>query len=145
MTRIAVSRTMPVSHDRVWASIADLGSHTRWMRDARSIVFVGDQKQGKGTRMQVRTVVGPLRTTDEMEVMDWDEGHSIEVAHRGLVKGRGRLAVEGQGSTTVVSWDEILTFPWWLGGSLTAWLARPILTTVWKSNLERLEETLTDP
>lgn len=143
MTRIAVTRTMQVPHERVWAAIADLGSHTEWMKDAERIVFVHDQRRGKGTRMEVVTVVGPFRTVDVMEVVGWDEGRSIEVAHRGLITGRGTLAAEPAGKGTLVSWREELTFPWWLGGPITAWLARPVLAAIWRGNLARLEESLT--
>lgn len=143
MTRIAVSRTVPVPHERVWAAIADLGSHTEWMKDAERIVFVHDQRRGEGTRMEVVTVVGPFRTIDVMEVVGWDEGHSIEVVHQGLVKGRGTLAADPDGvDRTTVSWEEDLTFPWWLGGRITAWLAKPALAAIWRGNLIRLEETL---
>lgn len=146
MARIAVSRTVPVHQQRVWAAMADLGSHVEWMRDAHSVVFEGDQREGVGTRMEVETRVGPLRTRDVMEVTGWDEPRSIEVAHHGLVKGRGTLEAAPMGDDrTRVSWVEDLTFPWWLGDGLTAWLARPILAAIWRGNLRRLEETLTSP
>jgi hypothetical protein len=143
MTRIAVTRTMQAPHERVWAAIADLGSHTEWMKDAERIVFVHDQRRGKGTRMEVVTVVGPFRTVDVMEVVGWEEGRSIEVAHRGLITGRGILTAEPALEGTLVSWREELTFPWWLGGPITAWLARPVLAAIWRGNLARLEEGLT--
>lgn len=145
MARIAVSRTMEAPTDRVWAAMADLGSHIEWMKDARSIVFIGEQRAGVGTRMQVETRFGPLRTLDIMEVTGWEEGKSIEVAHHGPVKGRGTLRAAPAGSRTVVSWEEELDFPWWLGDGLTAWLARPILAAVWRGNLRRLEESVTSP
>lgn len=145
MTRIAVTRTMQVPHERVWAAIADLGSHTEWMKDAERIVFVHDQRRGEGTRMEVVTVVGPFRTVDVMEVVGWEEGRSIEVAHRGLITGRGILTAEPALEGTLVSWREELTFPWWLGGPITAWLARPVLAAIWRGNLARLEEGLTPP
>ena len=145
MTRIVVSRRMPVPQSRVWAAIADLGSHPTWMKDARWIIFKGDQRHGEGTRMEVKTVVGPLRTIDVMEVVGWEEGRSIEVVHRGLVTGRGTLRAEPEDGQTVVSWNEDLTFPWWLGGAVTAWLARPGLAGLWRGNLRRLEESLTSP
>jgi hypothetical protein len=143
MTRIAVTRTMQAPHERVWAAIADLGSHTEWMKDAERIVFVHDQRRGKGTRMEVVTVVGPFRTVDVMEVVGWEEGRSIEVAHRGLITGRGILTAEPALEGTLVSWLEELTFPWWLGGPITAWLARPVLAAIWRGNLARLEEGIT--
>jgi len=143
MTRIAVSRTMPVERERVWAAIADLASHTGWMKDAESIVFIGDQRAGVGTRMEVRTAVGPFRTNDFMEVVGWDQGRAIEVIHEGVVKGRGRLSADpGGDNRTVVEWVEELTFPWWLGGVVTAWLARPVLAAIWRGNLRRLEQVL---
>lgn len=145
MARIAVSRTMEAPAERVWAAMADLGSHVEWMKDARSIVFTGEQRAGVGTRMQVETRFGPLRTLDVMEVTGWDEGESIEVAHHGLVKGRGTLRAAAAGSRTSVSWEEELEFPWWLGGGLTAWLARPVLAAVWRENLRRLEEWVSVP
>lgn len=145
MTRIAVTRAIPVPHHRVWQAVADLGSHSRWMRDARSIVFVGDEREGVGTRMEVATVVGPFRTTDIIEVVGWEEGRSIEVAHSGLVKGVGTLQVTPDVDGALVTWIEDLTFPWWLGGRLTAWLARPFLTRIWRGNLERLESSINDP
>ncbi len=145
MARIAVTRTMEAPTDRVWAAMADLGSHVEWMKDARSIVFTSEQRAGVGTRMQVETRLGPLRTLDVMEVTGWEEGESIEVAHHGRVKGRGTLRAAPAGSRSVVSWEEDLEFPWWLGGAITAWLARPVLTAMWRGNLRRLEELITSP
>lgn len=143
MARITVSRLMSLPHDRVWAAIADLASHPEWMKDAKWVVFVGDQRRGKGTLMRVKTVVGPLRTIDDMEVVRWEEGRSIEVAHRGLVTGEGTLsATPGEESGTLVTWSEELMFPWWLGGGLGARLASPLLAATWRGNLQRLEETL---
>lgn len=92
--------------------------------------------------MEVLTVVGPFRTTDIMEVVGWQEGHSIDVAHKGLITGHGTLSLTSDQETTVVRWEETLTFPWWLGGAVTAWLARPVLGAIWKSNLRRLEEAI---
>jgi len=133
---------MAVAHDRVWAAISDLGSHQIWMRDAEWVVFVDDLRRGKGTRMEVMSVVGPFRTLDRMEVTGWEEGRSIEVTHHGLVKGRGTLTAEPDRGGTVVTWEEDLTFPWWLGGPVTAWLVRPVLTAIWRGNLHRLELSL---
>jgi uncharacterized protein YndB with AHSA1/START domain len=145
VARIAVERRMAIPHDRVWSAIADLASHPVWMRDAKWVVFVHDQRRGVGTRMKVKTVVGPFRTIDLMEVVGWAEGRSIEVAHRGLVKGRGALSATPEARSTVVSWEESLTFPWWLGGPITAWLATPWLRSVWSGNLKRLEDSLSAP
>jgi uncharacterized protein YndB with AHSA1/START domain len=145
MARIRVSRHMRVSHEDVWPALADLGSHADWMKDAESIVFLTDQREGVGTRMEVETVVGPLRTLDKMEVVGWEEGRAIEVVHTGLVTGRGTLTATTEDDGTLVSWEETLTFPWYLGGAVTAVLAKPVLGAVWRGNLKRLEEKLSSP
>lgn len=95
--------------------------------------------------MEVKTVVGPLRTVDIMEVVGWDEGSSIDVVHRGMIPGRGRLSAAAADGETLVRWEEELTFPWWLGGALAAWVARPIMARIWSGNLERLETSLSSP
>ena len=136
---------MAIPRQRVWDAVADLASHPVWMRDARSLDFVGEQRRGAGTRMRVTTRVGPLRTVDVMEVVGWDEGTSIDVAHQGLVRGRGSLSVRGNDAGVAVTWVEDLTFPWWLGAGLTAWLVRPFLAAIWGGNLERLERWLRSP
>ncbi len=142
MAHIRVTRDMPIRHDLVWEALADLGSHADWMRDAESIEFASETRRGVGTAMNVATRVGPFRTMDILEVTGWDEGESIDVIHRGLVTGTGTLAVKRTNGSTRVSWTEDLRFPWWLGGPLTALLAKPVLAAIWRGNLERLEETL---
>lgn len=144
MTRISITRSIPISPSLVWPAIADIESHPRWMTDAEWLVFIGDQTRGVGTRMEVKTVVGPFRTIDKMEVVGWKEGRYIDVRHVGLVTGTGRLSVEPGGDGSVIGWDEELEFPWWLGGSITSFLARPVLRRIWASNLERLEQVIND-
>lgn len=136
---------MPLPHRIVWEALADLASHDEWMKDAQRIVFVTDQHMGVGTRMEVETTVGPFRTVDEMTVVAWDEGRSIEVVHTGLVTGRGTLSASRRGQDTLVTWDEVIRFPWWLGGRLTSTLAKPVLGRIWRGNLRRLEESLSSP
>lgn len=142
MVRIAVSRLVDAPHDGVWASLADLGSHHLWMRDAEGIVFTSGLRRGVGTLLRVRTAIGPLRVTDEMEVVGWEEGRSIEVIHTGAVTGRGLLAAEPHDDGTLVAWEETLIFPWYLGGPVAGWLAAPILHGLWRGNLERLEHVV---
>lgn len=125
---------------QVWGELADLGSHAQWMRDAGSIEFMTDQTSGVGTVMLVPTRVGPLRTTDVMEVVAWEEGRLIAVEHRGRVSGVGRFEVRPAGDGTDLEWEETLRFPWWLAGPVGAWLARPVMKRIWQGNLERLRE-----
>lgn len=126
------------SVEELWEYLADLEGHQEWMADIASMEFEGASRRGVGTRMVVGTRVGPFRTNDVLEVVDWDEGKSISVAHRGVIRGQGELSVEPEGNGSRVTWAEELMFPWWLGGNVAAFVARPFLRRVWRRNLKRL-------
>lgn len=142
MSHIKVSQMVTQPVDVVWQAIADLASHVKWMKDAVSLEFLTDRASGVGTTMEVATRVGPLRTIDVIEVTDWMEGSHIDVKHKGLITGRGRLAVMSAEDRTIVTWTEDLRFPWWTGGPVAAWVAKPVLASLWKGNLRRLEASL---
>lgn len=128
--------------DVVWREAADLSSHAEWMADAESIEFEGDQRFGVGTVMRVETVVGPLRTTDRMEVTEWVEGESIGVKHSGIVTGSGFFRLSPVAGGTRFTWTEDLTFPRYLGGAVTAFFARPVLGFIWRRNLAGLKRRI---
>lgn len=142
MARITQFVDIDAPVDVVWNAAADLATHDRWMADAESIVFLSEARAGVGTVMKVRTVVGPLRTTDIMEVTEWDERRAIGVRHEGLVKGSGRFELAPLASGTRFTWTEKLTFPVWLGGPVTATLAKPVLGWIWRRNLRGLKAHL---
>lgn len=146
MPRILITMPMPASAPRVWDLLADLDTHDQWMRDAESVEITTTQRRGLGVRMDVATKIGPFRTLDVMEVTGWEEGRSIEVRHEGVVSGQGILSVEPVGDErSVVTWTEDLEFPWYLGGPITAWFARPVLRWVWRANLRGLARLVSSP
>ena len=145
MARIFVTRLLPHSQETAWRALSDIASHVNWMGDAVALEFRSEQRLGEGTAMDVETRVGPFRTNDRMEVTGWVEGHSIEVVHIGLVTGRGTLSLTAKENGTLLTWDEDLSFPWWLGGAVTAWLARPVLRRIWRRNLANFEASLSSP
>lgn len=108
------------------------------MTDAESVEFLGARRRGVGTRMVVVTSVGPFRTRDVMEVTEWTEGEIMGVRHLGVVRGEGRFTLRNDGEATEVVWEEDLVLPRYLGGALTAVLAAPLLTRLWRANLNRL-------
>jgi hypothetical protein len=113
------------------------------MADAESIVFLSNQRAGIGTRMEVETRFGPLRTSDVMEFTAWDPPDRMAVRHQGLFTGFGEFHLTAAGdATTQVNWREQITFPWFFGGPLGAWMARPIFGWVWRRNLRRLQDRL---
>lgn len=139
MARITQSVVIDAPHSEVWRHAADLATHAEWMADAESIEFLTEHRTGPGARMQVSTVVGPLRTMDVMEVTEWEEGRAIGVRHTGLVTGSGRFVLSAVAGGTRFTWTEQLMFPWWLGGPITAWFAKPVLGWIWRRNLEGLK------
>lgn len=135
---VTVSILIEAPLDVVWRAAADLGSHSEWMVDAESIQFLNSQRQGVGTRMEVLTRIGPISTTDVMEVIAWEPPRQIRVRHDGLVSGVGEFRLDPVAGGVALTWSEKLRFPWRLGGPLGALLAQPILFAVWKRNLKRL-------
>ena len=129
--------------ERVWAAVADLASHVDWMADAERIDLTGPQHEGVGTLMKVLTRIGPLTTTDVMEVTVWEPPRRIAVAHKGLVSGTGEFRLDPVAGGVVVTWAEQLDFPWQFGGLLGAALTRPLFRWIWKGNLKRLRTLLT--
>lgn len=142
MVRIIQHVDIDAPIEFVWQIASDLATHDRWMADAESIVFLSESRSGPGTVMQVRTVVGPFRTTDIMEVTEWEEGKAIGVRHEGMVTGEGRFTLAPMAGGTRFSWTEELTFPLWLGGPVTAFAARPVLGLIWRRNLRGLKAEL---
>lgn len=144
MTRIRVSARIRAPRGDVWEAVRDIASHTRWMRDARSIAFTSSRREGVGTTFDCATRLGPFRTVDRMEVTEWDEGRAMGILHRGAVSGAGRFSLRPGGmgrrrSRTRFTWDERLRFPWWMGGPVGSAAARPLLRRLWKGNLRRLK------
>jgi carbon monoxide dehydrogenase subunit G len=136
---ISVEITIRAMPDEVWRVIEPIERHVDWMADAESIRFKTEATHGVGTAFDCVTRIGPLRTTDRMEVVEWDPPHSMGIEHRGVVTGRGRFTLTQSGTGTRFAWREELTFPWWMGGRLGALVAEPVLRAIWRRNLRRLK------
>jgi uncharacterized protein YndB with AHSA1/START domain len=139
VTSIAVETIIWAPPTDVWACIRDIASHVEWMHDARAITFTSEKRQGVGTSFDCLTRLGPLRTTDRMVITEWEDERTMGVRHEGLVTGTGAFHLEAlDGGRTRFSWEETLTFPLWLGGSIGERLGGPILRAVWRRNLKSL-------
>lgn len=137
---VSVDIAAPVSE--VWNAAADLIGHVRWMADVESIEFGSEARQGAGTEMRVATRVGPFRTVDVMTVTDWEPPRRISVLHQGFFTGRGEFDISPIGGATRFTWTEEIEFPWGVGGPIAAIVARPVLTLIWRRNLQRLKALL---
>ena len=121
MARVRVSTVVDAPPRRVWADVRDIASHVEWMRDARAIRFAGRRRTGVGTSFECDTRVGPLRLTDRMVVTEWRTGRSMGIRHQGIVTGSGRFTLHtARGGRTRFTWEERLSFPWWMGGPFGA-------------------------
>ena len=140
-TRVRIAHTIKAPRTAVWAELRQLDRHVLWMKDAESIAFHSDQREGEGTTFTCKTKIGPFRTNDVMTITSWIEEREMTVHHKGLITGAGRFVVRGDhGRPCVIRWEERLSFPWYLGGNLTGTFAKPIFKAIWRRNLDRLGE-----
>ena len=136
---VVVSTVIDRSPAEVWADVRNIESHVTWMQDAAAIRFLSEEREGTGTRFECDTKVGPVSLTDVMEITSWEEERRMGVRHVGLVEGTGEFTLtEISPGRTEFRWEEDLLFPWFLGGPIGAFFARPVLRRVWKGNLKRL-------
>ncbi len=146
MPGVTVSTLLDAPPDVVWADIEQIERHVEWMADAESVDIISDTSRGVGVRAEVATRFGPLRTTDVMEFTAWDPPHRMAVRHVGLFTGVGAFTLTPVGSgQTEFTWSEEISFPWFFGGRLGAWLARPVFRWVWNRNLARLRARFSGP
>ncbi len=142
MITISVSTVVPAKQSVVWEDLRHIKSHVEWMSDAESISFTTDTTEGVGTRFDCVTRLGPLRLDDKVEVTEWQEAAVMGIRHEGLVTGVGRfrlqsVTADNDEQHTHFEWSETLRFPWWMGGVAGEFVARPVLSAVWKRNLSR--------
>jgi uncharacterized protein YndB with AHSA1/START domain len=147
VSRITVSTTIDAPPERVWAAVEDVGSHVDWMQDAVAINFTSDRTSGVGTEFDCDTRVGPFRMTDHMQITEWSPGRAMGVRHVGLVTGSGvfKLQPKARGRRTRFIWSERLVFPWWMGGPIGSFVAKPVFRHIWRTNLRNLKELVDGP
>lgn len=142
MAAIDIGIWIDAEPETVWRAIESIQTHTTWMADAVAIRFLGDQRQGTGTRFECDTKVGPFKVVDVMEITEWEPAAVMGVRHQGLVTGEGRFTLEAARPGTQFAWYEELSFPWYLGGVVTATASTPILKWVWRRNLRALKAAI---
>ena len=124
--------------DVVWRAVEDISTHPEWMRDAVEITFLTDHHKGLGAEFACLTRIGPFRNHDVLLVTEWEPGTVMGIAHTGVVTGTGRFTLAAHGEGTNFCWEEVLRFPWWMGGPVGERVAKPLLGHVWRKNLSRL-------
>ncbi len=148
MSEIRVAIEIDAAPSRVWEVVEPVENHVDWMHDAVAIRFTGSQTRGVGTEFLCDTKVGPIKLVDRMEITEWTPGEVMGVRHSGLVTGSGRFTLEpiDLGRRTRFVWQEELTFPWWLGGPIGAFIGgKVVLRAIWKRNLRGLKQLVEQP
>ena len=129
--------------ERVWREAVDFAAHAEWMKDARAIRFEGDQREGSGTVLLIETQVGPFRTVDRFEITEVSPMRSVAGRHVGLFTGEDRFELSSpEPGRTHFAWRERIRFPWYFGGPVGAWVGRPVLARIWRSNLAGLKRRI---
>ena len=137
--RITQCQHLRASPARVWQSVEDISTHPEWMHDAVVIAFLTEQHEGVGAEFTCLTRVGPFRTHDVLRVTEWEPGAVMGIAHTGVVEGSGRFTLTPDANGTAFCWEEVLRFPWWMGGPVGERVAKPLLGHVWRKNLQELK------
>ncbi len=148
MSEIRVAIEIDAASSRVWEVVEPVENHVDWMHDAVAIRFTGSQTRGVGTEFLCDTKVGPIKLVDRMEITEWTPGEVMGVRHTGLVTGSGRFTLEpiDLGRRTRFVWQEELTFPWWLGGPVGAYIGgKVVLRAIWQRNLRGLKQLIEQP
>jgi len=141
VSSISISADYDASPEQVWAALEPIESHVDWMADAETIRFTTEQTRGVGTRFDCVTRVGPIRLTDRLAITEWEPQRVMGVRHDGLVTGTGKFTLQplDGGGRTRFTWQEDLTFPWWLGGRIGERVGgQQVMKRIWTGNLKRL-------
>jgi len=125
--------------ERVWAEIEDISTHPTWMHDAVEVAFLTPEHTAVGAEFSCLTKVGFLRNHDVLRVTEWEPRAVMGIEHTGVVTGTGRFTLVPKHAGTRFCWEEVLRFPWWMGGVLGERAAKPVLARVWRANLRRLK------
>lgn len=123
----------------VWTAVDDISTHPDWMKDAVLVEPRTSQRSGVGAAFVCVTRIGPFRNRDILAVTEWEPGARLGIAHTGSVTGRGRFTLTPERGGTRFCWEEVLRFPWWMGGPVGEQVARPVLARTWRANLTRLK------
>jgi hypothetical protein len=138
--RVSIDIAAPVQ--KVWDVVEPVERHIDWMADAVAIRFQTEQTRGTGTTFFCDTKVGPIKLVDVMTITAWEPGKVMGVKHTGVVTGTGEFTLDAiDASNTRFTWTEKLTFPWWLGGPVGAFVGgKIVMKAIWRRNLRELKK-----
>lgn len=139
MARFRVATFMNASPERVWELLADWEGSATWMVDATSVVVLGEQREGVGTRVRAVTRIAGIALTDVMRVTTWDPGRRLEVFHEGRpIHGPAWFALTPHEGGTRFEWVEDLIPPLGVLGELGGRALRTPIEAVLRKSMYKL-------
>ena len=130
---------MKAPPERVWELLADWEGSAAWMVDATSVVVVGQQREGVGTRVRAITRIAGISLTDVMTVTAWEPGRLLEVFHEGKpIHGRAWFALAPHDDGTRFEWVEDLVPPLGRLGELGGRVLRAPIEAVLRKSMHKL-------
>jgi len=137
--KVASEAVLPVPIERAWELLARWEDQPRWMKDADSVRVLGEQREGVGTTIAVKTrVLNVPAFTERLEVTIWEPPRRLVMAHRSFVRGVGTWRLQPVEGGTWFSWTEELRLPVPLLGELALRVYRPFMTHLMRGALAEL-------
>ncbi len=124
--------------DAIWAHLVDWERLERWMREARDIRVVGNQREGVGVEATATVRLAGLRTTDRIRVTRWEPPYVLEMEHLGWVKGAGYMELSPLDRGTHLFWREELIPPWGMIGAIGLRIVAPLMRRIFARDLRLL-------
>jgi carbon monoxide dehydrogenase subunit G len=139
VARFRVATHINASPERVWELLADWEASAEWMVDATSVLVLGEQREGVGTRVRAVTRIAGISLTDVMTVTEWEPARRLEVFHEGRpIHGRAWFELSPQAGGTHFDWVEDLTPPLGRLGEMGGRVLRAPIEAVLRKSLMKL-------
>ncbi len=121
--------------ERTWDALTDIEAQPRWMREMKAVRLLTPPPIRVGTRGDATVRIFGLGVTDPVTITEFEPPARFAIRHEGTFEGGGVITLQagGDGTTTIVRWDETLVAP--VLPHLWARLAIPIMERIFQADL----------
>jgi uncharacterized membrane protein len=122
--------------DRVWAVLANVEEQPRWMREMRAVRLIDPLPVRVGTRAIATVRIAGITVEDPVEITAFESPTRFAIRHDGTFSGGGVITLDagGDGTTTIVRWDETLVAP--VLPHVWRAVATPVVSRLFQGDLE---------
>ena len=138
---IRISIDVPTPIDTTWELLAAIDRQPEWMHEMKRVEMLTPPPVGVGSRGRATVRIFGIGTTDEVVITRYEPPRAFGIDHIGRFAGEGLIeltAIDHQ--RTRVDWMEYLRPP--IFGTLGAFMQRPLLAAVFRSDLRTLRTLL---